>query len=236
MKTPGTRLYASAQAIVLLFVVLLLSSPVHAVVDLSTERLPPATQALQMRLQFDLAKVPQPNGRKSNFVHSTHLTFATNLANPSDGEPTLSDGQLFQMGCDAWDGMIANRAQYGLGTTGNRDFKPPGIIAVMLVDNEIFITSTLKGPSFLYKLSTDLHTDVQRSLRFCDAVMHQYANPEGNPRTLHQNGAGWAEPMAVSQYYVAHPVSLLYVHLHHASQQYLISDSQTSFKIATIAE
>lgn len=91
-----------------------------------------------------------------NYMWSSHLTFSSSV-------DTITDGQLWQLARDAYNEMIPDRVQYGIGKKWQ-----PGVMTVLAFGNEIIFSSSTKGTSsFTYEYQ---NTPVLQNLQLCQVI------------------------------------------------------------------
>ncbi|KAL4891312.1 hypothetical protein BDV59DRAFT_194489 [Aspergillus ambiguus] len=128
-----------------------------------------------------------------NWQFSSHIVFADPIGGSDEDNPTVSDGQLWQIARDAVDEMVNDRVQYGI-----RVEAQPTAMGILAWGNEIILASSMKGAgSFSYNF-LDGETPVGRSLQQCQIV---WADAGGNPTQPHKNKGNCAEALAAHLYY-----------------------------------
>jgi hypothetical protein len=157
---------------------------------------------LKVTLDYGLATTwPQPQdvrlgNVKRNWQFSSHIVFANPVGNSDETNPTVSDGQLWQIARDAVDEMARDRVQYGIG-----DGAQPTAMGILAWGNEIILASSMKGAgSFSYDFLSG-ETPVGRSLQQCQIVWRDISLPDKDKTKRHKNKGNCAEPMAAHLYY-----------------------------------
>ncbi|KAM7198175.1 hypothetical protein V8F33_005233 [Rhypophila sp. PSN 637] len=148
--------------------------------------------ALRVRLDYGLAtswpKDNQPaSATKRTYVYSSHLVFKESV-------DSITDEQLWRITVDAHQEMVRNhKDEFGAPTKFI-----PGIMSVLAVNNELFITSSQRGQSYTYDYS---QTPVKKELELCSLI---WGVNTGLSQQRHRNSGSCGEVMAAHQYYLVH--------------------------------
>ncbi|KAK2009873.1 hypothetical protein LZ32DRAFT_682538 [Colletotrichum eremochloae] len=130
------------------------------------------------------------------FIDANIVCYSTKLTFQKDTELLFTDEQLYG---------IAKMALAEMKTKFKADRIPPHrqpvMMAAMTVDKDIYISSSLKGNSFLYThTNTRLKPEVVRALDRCQSGLQKSTKMPIDKE--HRTKAACAEVMAVHQYYL----------------------------------
>jgi hypothetical protein len=135
-----------------------------------------------------------------SWLFSSHIVFASPVGDSDEGNPPISDGQLWQIARDAVDEMVADRQQYGI-----IDKAEPTAVGILAWGNEFILASTMKSAGHYSYNFRNGDTPVGRSLRQCQMV---WRDMTGDENQIHKNRGSCAEPMAAHLYYRNNDVPL----------------------------
>ncbi|KAF4186336.1 hypothetical protein CNMCM7927_005570 [Aspergillus lentulus] len=174
-------------------------------VSVPKDPLGPLKVALDYGLAINWPREQNANVKnaKRNWQFSSHIVFANPVGNSDEANPSISDGQLWQIARDAVDEMTVDRKQYGI----MRDQAEPTAMAVLAWGNEIILASSMKGAGHFSYDFLNGDTPVGRSLQQCQVVWRDTSPPE-RVNQIHDNRGSCAEPMAAHLYYKNNDVPL----------------------------
>jgi len=163
--------------------------------DLKEEKEPQG--GLKIRLDYDVAtKWPkeakgrdgeESNKAPRNWLFSSHINYLKSVSE-------ITDGQLWQLAFDAYREMEDECAAYAIGKKSI-----PGVMTILAVGEEIFLSSSQKGVDYTYKMAQD--TPVRQSLEMCRLVWRDQGQ---EAQDEHKNKGSCGEPMVAQQYYSIH--------------------------------
>lgn len=186
---PSFRQYAH----MLLTVLLVFCQVLHAA-NFAEEHDPEGP--LRVRLDYELATRSNKEFEGGHqWVFSSHITFNEDVGD-------ITDGQLRKIAEDAFQEMESNIMLYEpkwdrkLG----RPKMQPGVITILAVRKEIFLSSSQKGTvAFINEV---INSPVKDQLELCQALWQDFnINPD---KPDHKNGRKCGEMMAFHQYYLEH--------------------------------
>ncbi|KAG8355463.1 hypothetical protein FVEN_g6795 [Fusarium venenatum] len=176
-----------------ILLVLLLCQVLDAA-DLGDEPKTPAGE-LQIRLDWPLAKKSESGqAARLTWLFSTHITF---------NEPVkdISRAQLGGLAQNAYLEMETDIKQYGVKyKPGKKILAMPGVITLLAFDNEIILSSSMRGPNLITGFED---TSLWARLNMCDELYKQYIDE--NDVRGHKNERSCGEIMALHQYLKRYP-------------------------------
>jgi hypothetical protein len=174
-------------------------------VSVPKDPLGPLKVALDYGLAINWPREQNANikNAKRNWQFSSHIVFANPVGNSDEANPSISDGQLWQIARDAVDEMTVDRKQYGI----VRDQAEPTAMGILAWGNEIILASSMKGAGHFSYEFLNGDTPVGRSLQQCQIVWRD-TSPSERANQLHDNRGSCAEPMAAHLYYKNNDVPL----------------------------
>ena len=151
---------------------------------------------LEIRLDYELATRNDKDWEGGHqWVFSSHLTFNEEVT-------AITDGQLRKMAEDAFKEMEVNIMKYEprMNKKLGRPTMQPGVITVLALQREIFLSSSQKGSvAFINEV---VNSPVKDQLELCQAIWQDFnINPD---KPDHKNGRKCGEVMAFHQYYLEH--------------------------------
>ncbi|RMD44935.1 hypothetical protein DV735_g183, partial [Chaetothyriales sp. CBS 134920] len=147
---------------------------------------------LKVTLDYSLAMLTPVNERPGHpgvrsYMWSSHVTFNGDVSE-------ISDGQLVQLGLDAYAEMMAEWGPYGIGKTHQ-----PSVMGVLAWGHELIFASSQRG-ELLFAYNHQ-NTEVQAILRECGVVWRDtHAATQDQP---HMRDGKCAEVMATQLYYMS---------------------------------
>ncbi|KAH9210777.1 hypothetical protein DL95DRAFT_512717 [Leptodontidium sp. 2 PMI_412] len=168
--------------------ILILSTLVRAVYDVSKELEPRGP--LKIRLDYNVAMVAGTADKTNvirTVVFTSHLKFDHDVS-------AFSDGQLVQLGFDAYNEMLVELARYGFGPRAK-----PSVMTVFAIGQEIFLASSQKGKGSFINTFPD--SPVLKSLALCQAVF----TDRTGLKDAHSHEAKCGEIMAAHSFFRNNP-------------------------------
>lgn len=170
--------------------VLIVSALITTAYDLSTERTPHGP--LQVRIDYNVARpagsTPSQASNKDirTVIFTSHLSFSQDVS-------AFSDGQLVQIGFDAYEEMLVELSAYGF-----TQYAKPSVMTVFAIGQEIFLATSQKGMGSFINRFPD--SPVKKSLALCQAIYS-----DGSKGNMHKSNCG--EIMAAHSYFRSHPTA-----------------------------
>ena len=150
--------------------------------------------ALDYSMVSDVPQAVTDNTVIRPVLYSSHL----HMKNPVS---EITDAQLWQLAFDAYAELGVDATQYGWPVALRNRW--PNAMSVLAWDNELILSSSLKGSSYTYEFT---NSPVKESLDICQAAWTSMGPANGNPE--HHTEGKCGEPLAVHQYYMMDTIPL----------------------------